>query len=56
MQINQAEEKKEKEINPANKLLEINHDARLDTGAPQKAVRGHTMLETMGEVHRAKDA
>ncbi len=54
-QINQTE-KLEKNVNPANKLLEVNHDARLDTGTPQEGVRGDTTLETMGEVHRAKDA
>ena len=55
LQINQAEEKKEKNVNPANELLEVNHDARLDTGTPQEASRGNQEMETVGEVHRAED-
>lgn len=55
LQINQAEEKKEKNIKPANELLEVDHDARLDTGTPQESIRGNQEVETVGEVHRAED-
>ena len=54
LQINEAE-KSEKNIKPANELLEVNHDARLDTGTPQEASRGNQEVETVGEVHRAKN-
>lgn len=43
------------EKNAANKLLEVNHESRLDTGTPQEAVRSDRPLEAMGEVHGAKD-
>jgi len=54
LQINQAQ-KPEKNINPANKLLEVNHDARLDTGTPQEAGKSNQKVETVGEIHRAED-
>ena len=54
MQINQTEEKKEKNIKPANELLEVNHDARLDTGTPQEAGAGNQEVEAVGKVHRAE--
>jgi hypothetical protein len=42
----------EKEINPANELLEENHEVRLDTGKTQEAVRVDSELETVGELDR----
>ena len=45
----------EKEINPANELLEENHEARLDYGKAKEAVRVNQDLETMGEIHRAEE-
>lgn len=54
MQINQAEEKKEKDVKPANELLEVKHE-RLDTGAPAQAGRSDTEMETVGEIHGAED-
>ena len=52
MQINQTEEKKEKKVKPANELLEVNHDARLDTRTQTQAGRSHTTLETVGKGKR----
>ena len=54
LQINEAENS-EKNIKPANELLEVNHDARLDTGTPQEASRGNQEVETVGEIDRAED-
>ncbi len=45
----------EKKENPANKLLEENHDARLDTGTPQEAGKGNQEVETVGKIDRAED-
>jgi len=39
-----------------NKLLEAQHGNTLDIGAQAAAGRGHQTLETVGAVHRAKDA
>ena len=39
-----------------NKLLEVDHGQRLDTGTPAAAGRGNQALETVGAVHRASDA
>jgi hypothetical protein len=53
LQVNQSpEKKKEKKVKPANKLLEVNHEARLDTGKTQEAVRVNSELETVGELDR----
>ena len=54
LQINEAE-KSEKKVNPANELLEVNHDTRLDTGTPQEAGRGNQEMETVEKIDRAKD-
>lgn len=54
-QINQGEEKKENEINPANELLEVNHDARLDPGTAQEASEGHQEVEAVGEIDRPEE-
>ena len=53
-QINTGELKEipEKEINPANKLLEENHEARLDTGETKETVRVDSEVETLGELDR----
>ena len=55
LQINQASEEKEKSVKPANELLEIDHESRLDTGAPQEAIRGDKTLETVEGIHRPKN-
>ena len=55
MQINQAEEKKEKSIEPANELLEANNESRLDSGTPEETGGRNQEVETVGEIHRAKD-
>ena len=57
-QINQGQsprEISEKIIEPAIELLEVNHDARLDTGTPQETVEGNQEMETVGEIDRAED-
>ena len=57
-QFNQGEssrENSEKNVKPANELLEVSHDARLDTGTAQEASRSYQEVETVGEVHRAED-
>ena len=53
-QINEGDPKEisEKKVNPANKLLEENHEARLDTGKTQETVRVNSELETLGELDR----
>ena len=48
-QFNQGEDEKEKTVKPANELLEIDHDARLDTRTPQEAIGSDTTLETVGK-------
>ena len=55
-QINEGELKEisEKEINPANKLLEENHEARLDTGKTKEAVTVNSEVETVGELERTQ--
>ena len=45
----------EKKENPANELLEENHDARLDTGKTQKTSRADTQMETVGKIKRSKN-
>jgi hypothetical protein len=42
----------EKEIDPANELLEENHEARLDTPETKEAVRVDSEVETVGELDR----
>ena len=42
----------EKEIKPANELLEVNHEARLDTGKTKETVKVNSELETVGELDR----
>ena len=42
----------EKETDPANKLLEVNHETRLDTGKTQETVTVDSELETVGELDR----
>jgi len=57
-QFNQGEsprEISEKTLEPANELLEENHDARLDTGTPQEAGKGNQEVETVGKIDRAED-
>ena len=44
-----------KNVNPANELLEVNHEARLDTGAPTEAVRSDTTVETVEKINRPED-
>jgi hypothetical protein len=56
LQINHANEEKEKSVKPANELLENDHESRLDTRAPQEAIRGDKTLETVERVHRPKNA
>ena len=53
-QINDGELKEipKKEIKPANELLEVNHDSRLDTRETQEAITVDTELETVGEIDR----
>ena len=53
-QINEGELKEipEKKINPANELLEENHEARLDTGKKKEAVRVDSEVEALGELDR----
>ena len=55
LQINEGEQKKEKTIEPANELLEVNQDARLDTRATQETVAVDSEVETVGEVDGAED-
>jgi hypothetical protein len=55
LQINEGDQEKEKKVSPANELLEVNHDARLDPGTPQEAVRGDTTLETVEKVDGTED-
>jgi len=51
LQVNQSsQKKKEKKVKPANELLEVNHEARLDTGATQETSPVDTELETVGEL------
>jgi len=45
-------EKKEK---PANELLEVNHDARLDTGTAKSTIESNQEVEAMGKINRSKD-
>ena len=54
LQINEAENS-EKKVEPANELLEIDHESRLDTGTSQEASRGNQEVETVGEIDRAED-
>ena len=42
----------EKETDPANKLLEVNHETRLDTGKTQETVTVDSELEAVGELDR----
>jgi hypothetical protein len=53
-QINEGKLKEipEKEINPANELLEVNHETRLDTGKMQETIRTDSEVETVGELDR----
>jgi len=58
-QINEGERPKEvseKKVEPANELLEVNHEARLDIGTTQTPKRANPLLEAVGKVDRAKDA
>jgi len=55
MQINQASEENKNTLNPANKILEVNHEARLDPGTSQETIGSNTPLEAVGEDHRAED-
>ncbi len=43
------------EKKPANQLLEVNHESRLDTGTAQEASKANTPVEALGEVDRAED-
>jgi hypothetical protein len=54
LQINESE-KPEKEINPANELLEVNHDSRMDTGTPQETIGSNQEVEAMGKIDRTAD-
>jgi hypothetical protein len=55
LQVNESsKKKKEKKVNPANELLEENHEARLDTGKAQEAVRTDSEVETLGELDRTQ--
>jgi hypothetical protein len=53
-QINDGKLKEipEKEINPANELLEENHETRLDTAKKKETVRVDSEVETLGELDR----
>ena len=53
-QINDGELKEisEKEIKTANELLEVNHEARLDTPETREAITVDSELETVGELDR----
>jgi len=53
-QINEGEPKEipEKEIKPANELLEENHEARLDNPETKEAITVDTEVETVGELDR----
>jgi hypothetical protein len=42
----------EKEVKPANELLEENHETRLDTGKMQETIRTDSEVETVGELDR----
>jgi hypothetical protein len=53
--IQQVNNELPEEKNIANELLEVNHESRLDTGAPQEAIRGDKTLETVERVHRPKN-
>jgi hypothetical protein len=55
-QVNEGKLKEipEKEINPANELLEENHEARLDTGKKKETVRTDSEVETVGELDRTR--
>lgn len=54
-QFNEAE-KAEKEINPANELVEQKVESWLDPGTSKEAVEDDTAVETMGKVSGAKDS
>jgi len=54
-QINEAEIP-EKEINPANQLLEEKDGQRLDTGKKGANVEDDSQMETVGAVHRTEDS
>lgn len=43
--------------NPHNELLGVTHEQieRMDTGAPRKAGRDDSAMETVGEIHRTQD-
>ena len=56
LQVTQAEDEKEKGVEPANEVLEHDHESRLDTRAPQEASRSNQDLETVGKIHRPKDS
>lgn len=53
-QINEGKLKEisEKEIKPANELLEVNHEARLDIPETKDTIPVDTELETVGELDR----
>ena len=51
----ESDPREEKKINPANELLEVNHEARLEPGTPAEAVRGDKEVETVEEVNRSED-
>ena len=53
-QINQGEQPQEisEKTDSANELLEVNHDARLDPGAPQEAVGSNQKMEALEEIDR----
>jgi len=53
-QINDGKLKEipEKEIDPANELLEVNNEARLDTGKTKAAVKADSEMETVGALDR----
>jgi len=54
--INQGNEKNEKNIEPANELLEVDHESRLDPGTQKKTGKGNPRLEAVAKVNRAKVA
>ena len=51
-QFNQGEVKIEKKVKPANEILEVNHESRLDPRKTAEAIGSDPPLETVGEDNR----